>query len=152
MGTWVFFPGIKQPRHEPDDSPHSSTEIKNKSNYTTILPTSLHGIYMDNVTFLFTFLSNRSIRRAMTTESAQWLDNGLDNQGIVFWYLARQRIFLSSVPPLPHTPSGSAHRHHIYFTLTCTCDIPLCVNDEKYGDKYQSQRNHIFIRWHSLSV
>jgi hypothetical protein len=42
-------------RVSPDDSPHSNAEVKNKWNYTTILPTSLHGMYMDNITFIIIF-------------------------------------------------------------------------------------------------
>jgi hypothetical protein len=59
MGTWVLSPGVKQPGHDDDHSPPSSTKVKNEKHYTSTPHICLHSIekanFMDFFTFTFNF-------------------------------------------------------------------------------------------------
>jgi hypothetical protein len=51
MGTGCSSLEVKQPGSTADDSPLSSTVVKNEWNYTSTLPICLYGVYRD---FIFT--------------------------------------------------------------------------------------------------
>jgi hypothetical protein len=57
MGTGGFFPVLKRPGHEVDNSPPSSFEFKNEWQFTYIPLICIHGVDRDNI-FYFAYKVN----------------------------------------------------------------------------------------------